>query len=200
MTTANVLGIVGLVALVMYSALIWYPNYIGIKRILRSLNNKLGIPATYAQFRYKFRTPAGVCVRSTVNVPQRQRELIDSGIRKQLERVNRAQPLWNKGSDLYGYNILVIDPMAVNVVTEPGSPALKVFGVQCAGTCIGVFPHDDVKQPYIVVPHQEASNWQYEQYWENSIWYESEHVRESLNDTGIFMSFEGTDDVHPHWP
>jgi hypothetical protein len=156
-----------------------------------------GISDSYAQFKKDYTTPLGARVQSTVDVPARFLQLIDEGLQNQITRHNRAFPGWDKYKLVSEYDILLIDPMGTNEVTEPGSPHIKVRGISTAGTCLGVYPRTKLK-PYIVVPHQAGQDWRFEDYFMRSIWHESEHVREWLNDQSIFYYWAHSGDTHPH--
>lgn len=57
-----------------------------------------------------------------------------------------------------------------------------------------------VDRPYIVIPHQAVQNWAFQDYFVRSVWFESEHVREFINDFhGEFTAHLGPNDVHPHF-
>lgn len=153
-----------------------------------------------ARLPYSFRTPGGVFVASVTNyVPDAALAAIDEGITNQLTRTEAAHPEWAAKRLLPDYRVIFIDPMATNAETEPGSPALLVWGIQSAGTCIGV-GGDGVYPEYIVLPHQADSGWNYIDYLMHSAWHESEHIREWFNDQAVFNSFIGSGDIHPHFP
>lgn len=149
---------------------------------------------------YAFRTPGGVSVSSVTNyVPDAALEAIDEGIRNQIERISAAHPEWAARANLVDYRVMFINPMAENVETDPGSPALIVYGIQSAGTCVGI-GGDGFTLDFIVLPHQVDTSWAHIDYLMHSAWYESEHIREWFNDTAVFNSFLGTGDIHPHFP
>lgn len=173
--------------------------------IWRALSG-LGIPKSKAMFAQTYTTPQGVSVRSTVPVPPAALQSIDTGINNQIVRHNAAYPKWDKGKAFPEYRVLFVDPMAFNQYTDPGSPALLINGVQSAGTVIGMTEGNlsPVKEPYIVLPHQQDSQWSHADYLMHSAWNESEHYREWINrDTepvGKWKEYEGAFDVHPHVP
>lgn len=158
--------------------------------------NGIHLPGTPG---YAYATPGGAQVVSVVPVPADVLPLIDEGITNQLTRINAAKPDWANKRNISDYHIFFIDPMATNQVNDPGSPALIVSGYQTAGTCVGV-AGDGFGGDFIVLPHQQATQWRYRSYLVNSAWSESEHIREWFNDTGVFYGFLGTGDVHPHFP
>ncbi|MCZ2392217.1 MAG: phage virion morphogenesis protein [Acidobacteria bacterium] len=183
-----------------------------------ALDTQAGIPMHVAKFKYTYRTPEGAEVLSTVEVPSLALDLIDEGIENQLTRINAAKPDWSRFKQISDYRVLLVDPMATNQVTEPGSPAIIVsrFGYpqsQTAGTCLGVMwqprwnadgsytlPGTGLDHPYIVVPHQSNQGWHFRDYFMRSVWHESEHIREAMNDWATFQHFQGSNDIHPHFP
>lgn len=150
-------------------------------------------------FPFSFRTPGGVRVRSVAEVPASAQRLIDSGIRTQIDRTMAGRPTWTKSRSLFDYDLIFIEPMAINSNPE-GSPALIAWGIQCAGCCIGI-GGNSYPRPTIVLPHQEDQNWRFTEYLENSARYESEHIALWVNDpTGEFWDFLGAHDIHPIFP
>jgi len=164
----------------------------------------LGIDKKYRQFKKYYTTVNGVVVRSTVDVPNENLRLIEEGITNQITRHNAAFPNWSAHKSLSDYEVLIIDPMCTNEYTEPGSPCIEVNGWHSAGTCIGTYPRTNIKRPKIVVPHQADTNWQFKDYFMRSVWHESEHVREWVNQenepTGRFYFYANSGDIHPHVP
>lgn len=166
------------------------------ERFWRDLDG-IGIPKHLCTFNYEYTTNGGVKIVSTVAVPSSAFSLIDEGIRNQLVRHTAAFPDWNKFAQLSDYTLVFIEPMATNQINEPGSPALIVGGTQTAGTCIGVWVFAASK-PTIVLPHQAATDWRYNDYLMRSAWHESEHIREFANDYEEFLRHTGPNDIHPH--
>lgn len=159
--------------------------------------NGIHLPGTPG---YAYATPGGAQVVSVVPVPDDVLPLIDEGITNQLTRINAAKPDWANKRNISDYHIFFIDPMAVNQVNDPGSPALIVSGVQTAGTCVGV-AGDGFSGDFIVAPHQQDTQWRYRSYLVNTTWHESEHQREWANDRGVFYYFvQPGMDNHPHFP
>lgn len=165
--------------------------------IHRSLDD-IGIPKHVAKFRFSQITPKGVKVRSTVQVPATALTYIDAGIDELLSRYLLKYPQWTTFTKHSDYSVVFVDPMATNVETEPGSPAIFVRGYQSAGTNIGncktCFP-----PVHIVAPHQEKEGWRFRQYLINTIWYEGEHIFEG-NDINVWSQYVGGVDDHPHQP
>lgn len=164
----------------------------------------IGIPSSHAEFKHEYTTPFGVKVRSTVKVPPQALDAIDRGILEQLDRINRAKPEWTNRQSPSQYAVLFVDPMATNVETEPGSPAILIKGVQSAGTVIGWNGDAGMKRSYIVAPHQDATQWRYLDYLKRTIWYESEHDRECNEPNERQPSdecryYQTVNDVHPHF-
>lgn len=147
--------------------------------------------------RYAVNTPGGVLVISDVTVPADALTAIDEGITNQITRINAAWPGWTVGANLNEYKVFFIDPTATN---QDGSPAILVYGIQSAGTTIGV-ANDGFPYSVLVLPHQQATNWRYRDYLMRSAWHESEHDREWHNNQGVFYYFvQPGMDVHPHFP
>ena len=192
-----------------------------------ALDVHLGIPKRYAKLRLRWwwpwgaslrqYTPKGAMVWGTVKVPDNFLALIDQAIRIQLARINHAKPGWDRFRSVSDYAVLMIDPMTINRVTDPGSPALIVsagnVSAQTAGSTLGTtwepilqanggyrLQGTAVDRPYIVIPHQAVQNWAFQDYFVRSVWFESEHVREFINDFhGEFTAHLGPNDVHPHF-
>lgn len=211
---AIIIGVIFFGVLLSYLAILG-PEISEVKWINQSLNSTAGIGKALTIWRWfrGQRTPQGCKVRGVVDLPAAFLAFVDTGIQNQIDRYNVHYPTWENYKKISDYNILVVDPMATNVETDPGSPALLVHGYQSAGTCIGVNPYDNgkphpawqfwkraVRVPWIVVPHQADSNWSHGDYFMNTIHNESEHVREATNDREVFMSYAITGDVHPHVP
>lgn len=166
--------------------------------IWKALDSEVGHPKHLAQFKYSYTTPEGARVRSTVPVPDVALNAVDNGIRNQIVRHNRKFPHWNNYRSISDYDVLFVEPTAHNVETEPGSPAILVRGTQSAGSAIGLEPRSAADRPYMVIPHQEAEGWRFINYLMRTAWNESEHVREAVNDYGVFLHYAHTGDIHPH--
>lgn len=209
------------IAIALGAAIWWlvryYPFWDERKDVWRALD-QLGIPKHKAKLKYRYTTPKDVFVWSTVEVPPRQLKLIDEGIAMQIEAVGRHRPEWKLFRRHEDYAVLVIDPMATNRVNDPGSPALIVSQMgqpqtQTAGTTIGTkwkpityadgsykLTGTTLDRPYIVLPHQEETQWRYTDYFRNSTRNESEHVVEYINNyDGDYLAHTGANDVHPHF-
>lgn len=140
-------------------------------------------------------TREGAKVYSKVNVPMEALTAIDAGLQAQIQRM---PPEWSRYRFASAYSIEFLDPQATNVETEPGSPALIISGIQCAGYCRNT---KEGESPVIVLPHQQATAWRYLDYLMNSTWYEAEHVAEAVNDRNEFIRWAYPNpDVHPHRP
>ena len=160
----------------------------------------IGIARKYCKFRYRYTTRNGVRITSTVEVPTDAMDLVENGIVEQIRRHSAAHPTWDRFKTLAEYAVVFIDPMGVSVETLPGAPTLEVMGIQTAGTVIGTAPRARADQPTVVLPHQDADAWRFEDYLMRSAWHESEHVREFVNDHAVFLQYIGAGDVHPHIP
>jgi hypothetical protein len=158
----------------------------------------IGIPKHLSKFKYDAVTPKGIKIRSTVQVPAQTLADIDTGIDELLARYPLKYPQWTSHTKHSDYSVVFVDPMATNVETEPGSPAILVRGYQSAGTNIGAcktcFP-----PIHIVAPHQEKEGWRFRQYLINTIWFEGEHIFEG-NDINVWQQYVGGNDSHPHVP
>lgn len=164
------------------------------RRKLPPVTTSVPIPETFA---FGVNTPRGTFVISNVEIPANVLTLIDNGIQAQLD--STAHLNWQYARNHGDYQVMFIDPITTNTVTAPGSPALIVYGVQSAGTCIGI-GNDPFSQAFIVLPHQVATNWRFEQYLSDTVRHESEHIIEWICDRDMFWSFVGAGDVHPHFP
>lgn len=155
-------------------------------------------PVPMPEFPHRQTTPRGVKVRSTVNVPVSVLENVDNGIQDQLTKINHDFPQWQNLRTFTDYKVDFVDPMATSTGTNSaGCPALLVQGYNAAGTVYGV--RNDGLPPTIVLPQQQAVNWRCTEYLRNTIFYESEHLRESKNDQDVFEFFAtGPNDIHPH--
>jgi hypothetical protein len=148
-------------------------------------------------------TPLGALVLSSTDrpsIPARALVLIDEGISL---CINRMPASWVECRDHSDYILKFIDPMATNVETDPGSPALLVMvqgkdgmeQVQVAGyTVFG-------SESSMILPHQFSSDWSFEDYLRGSVWSESEHWTEHANDMNEFDRWlYVVGDSHPHRP
>lgn len=185
-------------------------------REARNALNFLGIPDTHSKFKHDYVTPGGVKVRSTVPVPNEYLGHIDTGIRRQIDRLSPHAPAWTAGTNLNEYAVLIVDPNylfdwnthqqtppCVTVENDPGASCLFIGGTKSAGTIVG---HDDYfdeldLKPAIVVAHQVANNWTKSEFFTSAIHNESEHLRGWLTrrqePIGLFYHFQGANDVHP---
>jgi len=91
--------------------------------------------------------------------------------------------------------MLFIDPMATN---RDGSPAIKVKGIQSAGTTIGLGEAPITERPYLVLPHQGDSGWRYTDYLRDASANEADHYIAGCNNLIVFWWFLGRRDIHPH--
>lgn len=219
---------IGIIAAAVFTGTWWLVRVLPLmderEDIWDALDVHLGIPKSYAKLRLRWwwpwgaslrqYTPKGACVWGTVKVPQAQLELIDEGVAEQIRNSSAVYPNWTKCRKISDYSVLVIDPMAINRVTEPGSPAIVVKGnQQAAGSGIGLawegsvredgtysLPGTAIDTPYIVVPHQAAQGWRFENYWRDSIRNESEHWALAFNNWALRLHYTGANDVHPIFP
>lgn len=187
--------------------------------IHQTLSAAIGVPEERSAFTSNGTTPKGARYYSVLPVPPEFLNAIDEGLQSQINRYNAVFPNWANYDQVADYDILIITGDAQNVETAPGSPAMYVQGIQTAGTNIGNSGVPRVKKPYIVLPQQEfvlitvpatstepakfvrkdmPHPWGYLEYWTASVQWESEHVRESVNDRGYFEKFAISGDSHPH--
>jgi hypothetical protein len=186
-----------------------------IDAIHRELSNK-GIPKSESEFTAVTKSPGGVCVRSTTDVPPEALAAIDRGIQTQIEKAGAANPSWTRKTSLSQYRVLFVDPSTfhdphprsgekcVNLESTPGAPCLLVDGGnQSAGTIAGGSQVSPIDRIYLVLPHQTAQGWKFLDYLQESARNESEHDRE-CSEEGLqgptCLKFQGANDVHPHWP
>ena len=191
-------------ALILISLVLVFFKGCGEEKNINQGLDAVGIPSSHAEFKHSYRTPRGVDVKSTVEVPMNVLFTIDQGILMQLDRINIARPDWKNKLNPNQYAVLFVDPMATNVETDPGSPAILIKGIQSAGTVIGFNGDAGMKQSYIVAPHQADTQWRYIDYLRRTIWYESEHDRECnepdpKNPSNDCYHFRGVNDIHPHF-
>lgn len=185
--------------------LIWYFKR---RRIQNSRAKKIaGLPIDYpTAIPYIYHRPETPYISSVVPVPEEAIQAVTEGLKQTIRSVRHRFPHWKNALQPSDYNILFIQPAAVN---QDGSPALlvKVRGIdgsvidriQSAGTVIGL-PGQYVAPPNIVLPHQSDQNWQYLDYLKNSARFEGEHFVELLNDLAVFYQYVGANDIHPHHP
>ncbi len=164
----------------------------------------LGIPTSAADFKHDYRTPQGVVVRSTQELPAIALNAIDEGIRMQIDRLDHLRPMWNNYKDIRQYKVLVVEPGAYSTVDLPGAPLLMLRdGVTTAGTVIGIGGTASLGTTYIIVPHQKGQNWRFMDFFKEAVHNESEHAREcnepsSENPSPECTKFFGVNDKHPH--
>jgi hypothetical protein len=143
-------------------------------------------------------TPSGCPIFSTVDVPLNAQKNLEIGVQNQINRYDKLKSWPNRGK-VSEYAFVFVNP---NADTD-GMPALNVnvdfsTRVKTAGTVIGLQPHTGPKREYIVLPHQAAEGWKYNDYLMHAAWFESEHVREWANDLNEFVKYAIAGDVHPH--
>lgn len=139
-------------------------------------------------FRYTYEWPGCPYVTSVVPVPTKALDLLKQGIEMQITLRPRDWTAYSNPSD---YDVALIDPDATNM---DGSPALMVNGIQAAGTVIGL--RDSSYTPtLIVLPHQQATDWCFNDYLMRSARHEGEHV--SIDKNG---AQQPNPDVHPQFP
>ena len=99
----------------------------------------VGIPSSAAEFKHNYKTPAGIEVKSVVDLPPHALFAIDQGILIQIDRLDHLRPMWNNYKDIRQYKVLVVEPGAYSTVDLPGAPLLMLRdGVTTAGTVIGI--------------------------------------------------------------
>src|SRR5690606_36903619 len=121
-------------------------------------------------------TPQGVSIISTVPVPDQALRIVDNAIADQIRRSRTHYPHWQFWGKHSAYQVIFIDPMATNKITDPGSPAILVRGIQSAGTVIGWWGRAASPRISIVVAHHAATNWQgHTNFQFNAVGNEGEH-------------------------
>lgn len=182
--------------------------------LYRSLDG-MGIPTSDAKLKHSYTTPGGARVGSVTQVPAEFLSAIDEGV---MLAVERRVPGWNKITSPAQVRVLIIEPSTyrdpqhprfgakcVNEYTEPGSPCLLVNGVQTAGTVVGIQQLNAVKlaDAALIIPHQALQGWSFRSYFMHSVWYETEHLLECVNegrDGPTCLYYQKVDDTHPHRP
>lgn len=164
----------------------------------------LGIPTSAANFKHDYRTPQGVMVRSTQELPASALNAIDEGIRMQIARTAQYRPEWTAHNQLSQYAVLVIEPTAYSQIDVPGAPLIQLSGGTTAGTVIGIGGTKSiVDRSYIVIPHQNGQQWRFVNFFREAVMNESEHDNECNNPNrqspvAECEMFQGWQDVHPH--
>jgi len=187
-----------LIVIAIIGAVVWYILHnADFKDAQKVLGNDAGIPKEYCNFKYRYKTPKGRKVISTVKMPATVLQNCDIGTQNEINQYNFKKPTWDKLKQISEYPTLCfIDPMAVN---HDGTPAIKMKGVQCGGFCAGNgITSVTSKNQYSFFPQQEKDGWKWNQYIVNTTWYESEHIREYSNDIPLALTYTGENDVHPH--
>lgn len=182
--------------------------------VFRALDG-MGIPKSDAGFKRSYTTAAGAKVRSVVDVPPAFLSAIDEGAQLAIDR---RLPGWNAITSPSQVRVLIIEPSTfrdtqhprygqkcTNLETEPGAPCLLVNGVQTAGTVVGIqqLSAVDLKDSALVIPHQAGQSWAFRSYFVNTLWNETEHLLECVNEGRqgeTCLRYQGPFDVHPHRP
>lgn len=167
------------------------------KEIYKNLDD-VGIPKSEAKFKHTFVSPGGVKVLSTVPVPAVALLEIDDGISRTIRQHAAVYPTWEKNRNLNEWQVLFVEPRAINQQQEPGSPAIHVRGIQSCGTVIGIGYKEAAEREtqFIVLPHQQGQNWRFLNYLNNCAAHESDHLFEFKNDYRIFTIWN-SNDIHP---
>jgi hypothetical protein len=164
----------------------------------------VGIPSSAAEFKHNYKTPAGIEVKSVVDLPPHALFAIDQGILIQIDRLDHLRPMWNNYKDIRQYKVLVVEPGAYSTVDLPGAPLLMLRdGVTTAGTVIGIGGTASLGTTYIIVPHQNGQSWRFMDFFKEAVHNESEHARECNepsreNPSPECTKFFGVNDKHPH--
>ncbi|HQZ81647.1 MAG TPA: hypothetical protein PLR83_00375 [Pyrinomonadaceae bacterium] len=153
----------------------------------------LGIPKDHAKWKHTYNEAPYTL--STVEVPAQMLPVVRIGIRRTITRWLEKFPEWTNERELSDYRMLFIDPMATN---RDGSPAIKVKGIQSAGTTIGLGEAPITERPYLVLPHQGDSGWRYTDYLRDASANEADHYIAGCNNLIVFWWFLGRRDIHPH--
>lgn len=153
----------------------------------------LGIPKDHARWKHDYSDAP--YTRSTVEVPSHIFPVVNLGIKGTIFRWGSKFPQWTKARELSDYRVLFVDPQATN---RDGSPAVRVKGIQSAGTTIGLGEAPITERPYLVLPHQADSGWRYTDYLRDSAANEAEHFIAGSNNLIVFWWFLGRRDIHPH--
>lgn len=136
--------------------------------------------------------------RATGTIPANVLKNLEIGVRNGIKRVTLAHPTWTNKNKISDYAFVFVNPMGVSV-DLPGAPTFTInqFGsptVTAAGAIMGLQANRGPKRPYIVLPHQAASGWKYNQYLVNTVTHEVIHYMEAFNGDGSdFARHEGID-------
>lgn len=183
-----------IIAAVVFFVRRWKNKKVASARAHRARNN-LGIKVP-AALPHIYDEPDQPFFSSVVSIPDVARRMVAEGIKIVIEATRIKFPHWQQFRSLADFNVMFVEPDAISRVDVPGAPALMVWGIQSAGTVIGI-PGDSVNKTTIVLPHQAATDWRFLNYLKNSARHEAEHVAE-LNDMSVFNSYIGEErDVHP---
>ena len=160
----------------------------------------LTVKGVKKKFPFYYTTPNGVNVGSVIDLSGMFSGLIfkaiEYGILNQIRATTAKFPHWTKAKNLNEYLILFVEPHTFNM---DSTPALLVNGqYQTAGTVIGL--NDSYPVMAIVLPHQGKADWRFLLYLLYSVWNESEHLAEIVNDMAIASIYFGGADAHPHHP
>lgn len=156
-------------------------------------------------FPYQYTRPDGGIIVTTTEIPEPVREeflrRVVSGLQRSSDAAVAVFPEWNRGiGSASASAVIFIDQMAT---TEAGYPALLVSRTKTAGTVINVGDSsgNEIGEPYIVAPSPTAEQISlpgYLDYLEATCYNENEHRQEWLNNKGLFWTYTGPEDVHPH--
>lgn len=190
---------------------IWLNRKDLIDGIKTGLVNLMGMAKTQFEGMKRFGwTPGGAEVNApkSLPIPTNVLQNIDIGVRNGIKRVLLAHPGWKNKINVSDYAFVFVNPMGVSV-DLPGAPTITVnnFGQPtqiAAGATMGFEANRGPKRPYIVLPHQAASGWQYKKYLVDTVAHEVVHYMEAFNDPTEFSkhitTHEGFDEEYPPAP
>lgn len=167
----------------------------------------MGTPKHRRNFKHNGISPKGINWRSTVPVPQSVLENAERAAQYQIDilKLTPGFEAYTEGLTVSGMKIDFVDPSGINEVNDPGSPMIIIGGQQAAAAVLGMHEQfEEIKlNPILVLPHQQAQDWQFVDYLFRCVWYEAEHRTEFLNrhlaPENLWMNYIGGD-AHPHRP
>lgn len=194
-----ILGAIGIIGgLILFKRIRTWRYY---SDIWFDLGNKLFMPKDKAKFKYEYsRTLTMPKFISVVELPYEARIIATDGIQRALSCAKRTYTAWDKDISIEDYTVLFVEPMAINTVTEPGSPAIYVGSQRSAGSAIGVTSGSRIEKPHLVLPHQQGQDWDFESYLYNTCRYETEHAVINANDEVLAQQTMNITHVHPLIP
>lgn len=149
-----------------------------------------------------YRTPKGVTVIASVEVPPQILQAVDEGIQATITRMPAD---WTGGRRFSDYRMQFVTPDGC--CGSMGNPYLVRGGIQTWGYVAGISEDPTGKSDHMVIVLPYQQDWAHPEWVSGTVWSESEHWVErlasiQLNDPEIFWKWQrqGADDTHPHRP